>query len=392
MKFPRFRRNELIVWGDCEPTRAMISDFTKTNIDLKKLKRRKVATCDPSLELWEDPTIKIFNEGEVVRSGTGSKTTAAGSGCCLNFRHKSPMMKEQVKYDIPPVTLTPNDGPLVAIFDTGIDTGLIKYPALASTCLREVDGTKGWNFVDDNNDVTDNHPSKHGTLVTKFILDAVGTNSINILPVKVLDHKGEGTLFQLLQGFAYAWQSGAKIINASLGFYHYGTGAPEILKEYIEEYLTANGVLLIAAAGNKDTTSNKSARVNNIPNNLWRNIEKHCFYPAALSKDLSNIISVTTVNQNIEAVSLDQNYSPISVNIGVVADKGDLFENPVGEGQVWGSSFATPLFTGKLYSALRGQLVADKNQIFDAMLSQLLISEEKPLFEQIQYGRCMKTK
>ena len=135
---------------------------------------------------------------------------------------------------------------VVGVVDTGVDS---THPDLAAniwTNPREipnngrdddgngfVDDVHGWDFVDGDNapaDVTlaGGNPG-HGTHVSGTIAargnDGPGLNSgvagvtwsSTILPVRVLDQNGSGTLADVIAGYAYAARDGARIINASLG-------------------------------------------------------------------------------------------------------------------------------------------------------------------------------
>ncbi|HEY3186687.1 MAG TPA: S8 family peptidase [Solirubrobacteraceae bacterium] len=135
---------------------------------------------------------------------------------------------------------------VVGVVDTGVDA---THPDLAPniwTNTREipgngvdddgngfVDDVHGWDFVGNDNapaDVTapGGNPG-HGTHVSGTIAargnDGPGFNSgvagvtwsSTIMPVRVLDENGSGTLADVVAGYAYAARNGARIINASLG-------------------------------------------------------------------------------------------------------------------------------------------------------------------------------
>lgn len=199
----------------------------------------------------------------------------------------------------------------------------------------------------------------------------------------------------MLCGFAYAKQMGAQIINASLGFY-----LPrlellpkkfpvdpnvKLLREYIRYYLTANKILLITAAGNQDDREKRIFEEHKfqIPELVyptdWRSLDQISFYPASLARDpdFPNVIAVTTVNYLAGKVSPAQNYSNKVVDVGVNADAvrtGStdryMFYNPLTNNKTTseGSSFATPIFTGKLttnYELIRNVITNTRYQKSD---------------------------
>ena len=65
------------------------------------------------------------------------------------------------------------------------------------------------------------------------------------MPVRVLDDDGGGTMWNVAEGMFWAAQHGAKIINMSLGTH----GSAKVLRDAVET-VTAQGVLVVAAAGN----------------------------------------------------------------------------------------------------------------------------------------------
>jgi subtilisin family serine protease len=113
----------------------------------------------------------------------------------------------------------------------------------------------GYDFV--NNDSNPADDAGHGTSVAALIA-ARGNNAkgmaglcwtCQIVPVKVLDREGGGWDSDVAAGVTYAVQHGAKIINMSLG----GSGSSKVLSDAVA-YANTNGVLVVAAAGNKQTT------------------------------------------------------------------------------------------------------------------------------------------
>jgi subtilisin family serine protease len=85
-----------------------------------------------------------------------------------------------------------------------------------------VDDWRGWDFVQDDNNPSDNNG--HGTHVAG-ILGARGNNGIgvagvdwnaSIVPVRVLNNLNIGTCADIAAGFAYAAAAGARVVNASI--------------------------------------------------------------------------------------------------------------------------------------------------------------------------------
>ena len=171
-------------------------------------------------------------------------------------------------------------GVVVAVLDTGVDA---RTPTWPPTCGRAparrastgsgsdkrtngvdddgngfVDDWRGWDFTwpgGGYNAPIDYHG--HGTHVAGTIA-AVGNNAVGvvgvaplarIMPVKVLDSGGSGTLEEISTGILYAANNGARVINASLG----GLGeTPQTLVDAIAYAHDVKGVVFVAAAGNSN--------------------------------------------------------------------------------------------------------------------------------------------
>jgi hypothetical protein len=141
-------------------------------------------------------------------------------------------------------------GVTVALLDTGISPG----PDLAKTWLLP-----GYDFVNDDADASDDH--QHGTMMASILASAVGNGhatagvapEVGLLPVKVLNHKNRGSTSALVEGLYYAAEQGAQIVNLSLA-YPTASYPGAVLDEALEE-LEAEGVLVVAAAGNFGTAT-----------------------------------------------------------------------------------------------------------------------------------------
>ncbi|MEI6728253.1 MAG: S8 family serine peptidase [bacterium] len=147
---------------------------------------------------------------------------------------------------------------IIAVVDDGMD---VDHPDLAPNMLLNSSGKViGYDFVnnDDDTDVV-NPPADwgHGTHVAGTIA-ARGNNGIGvsgvcqtckIMPVKVLDDTGSGSLSSVAQGIIFAADNGAKIINLSLG------GGKSSLIEDAINYAYSKGVLSVASAGNSSSSN-----------------------------------------------------------------------------------------------------------------------------------------
>lgn len=192
-----------------------------------------------------------------------------------------------------------------------------------------IDDVHGWNFVNNNNVLTDTHG--HGTHIAG-IIGAEGGNGIGIsgmapkaslMVLKYYDPKSNesNNLVNTVKAIQYAVKMGANIINYSGG----GLAPSPDEKAAIEE-ANRKGILFIAAAGNERSNSD---------------VKK--YYPADYG--LPNILSVTAIDrgQNVLPTS---NWGELTVQIA--APGNNIYSTlPDGRyGYMTGTSQATAFVTG----------------------------------------------
>ena len=134
-------------------------------------------------------------------------------------------------------------GIVVAVLDTG---ATFSHPALHGHYLP------GYNALNSNtlpNDVPDgvtNSGVGHGTMIAGIIVRLAPNASI--MPVRVLNGDGLGTMMDVAKGVHYAITHGARIITMSFG----APQASGALNDALDE-AEAAGVVLVAAAGNDNS-------------------------------------------------------------------------------------------------------------------------------------------
>lgn len=210
----------------------------------------------------------------------------------------------------------------IAVLDSGID---FNHPDLVSnmwtnpgeSCSDGVDhdgdgyinDCRGWNFVDNNNDPSDD--IGHGTHVAGVIGAATDNGMgmagvmwhVKLMPLKIFNVNTTLTgncstsalVSDEIAAIEYALDHGAKVINASFGSEGYCQSEYDSIK-------TAKfaGVLFVAAAGNGGLDS------------IGLNTDVDPQYPA--NYDLANIISVAATDQNDRLASFS-NFGPNSVHV-----------------------------------------------------------------------------
>jgi hypothetical protein len=365
-----YRKNQLIVTFGKIPSDEEVKEvkgyFNK--MGFKKIKKVK-CNCNMPVQLWLAKDIHTVISASGVKAGTGPGTRTVGESYSLNFLSKIPRhhwrqsnCDPYKNSECPPAK---EEIVTIAVLDTGIDLSIVDKGYISNNFQNKPgyecfsDAVNGWNFVDDNADIKDDNPGRHGSLVTQFIINQFkdSAKSVKIIPLKTHDSNGKGDLFKIFCAIYYAIAKGAKIINASWGFYYY-ENAPVIQLNALIATLKDEGILFVTAAGNQSDADDKIARgilaqqgIN--PNSFQlRNLAIHHFLPANLSDTEKNLITVTTSNG--EVVAATENYSNVFVDLGVLADKSEngdlLFKVPFNLNgaveHVRGSSFATAIATG----------------------------------------------
>jgi hypothetical protein len=160
----------------------------------------------------------------------------------------------------------PGEGIVVAVIDTGLDTGHPDGPThrwvnpgeIAGNGIDDdangfVDDTQGWDFANDDADPGDDNG--HGTHIAGTIA-ARGSNQIGvvgvapwatIMAVKGLDDHGHGSATALANAVVYAADMGADVLSNSWGGF-----SSRVLADAFA-YADALGAVSVAAAGNSNT-------------------------------------------------------------------------------------------------------------------------------------------
>ncbi|WPC40353.1 S8 family peptidase [Clostridium sp. JS66] len=143
----------------------------------------------------------------------------------------------------------------VAVVDTGVD---YNHVDLKNRVLKDL----GYNFVNNTSDAMDDN--SHGTHVAGIIAaeannkqgisGITGNLDVKIIPVKVLNSKGEGQSDTIAKGIEYAADKGADIINLSFGCDEESTDIENAI-----QYARNKGAFVVAAAGNDDENCDNSS-------------------------------------------------------------------------------------------------------------------------------------
>jgi thermitase len=230
--------------------------------------------------------------------------------------------------------VTTGAGITIALLDTGVSP---THPDLKENLLP------GFDFRNVDEDARDD--DGHGTY-TAGVAAARGDNGIGIagicwackiLPVKVLDRRGQGDDATIAAGIRFAVDHGARIISMSLG----GPEDTRVMREAVA-YARDRGVLIVAASGNGQADGN-------LPN-----------YPAAYPSVLA--VSATGRDEAVTAFSTTGDFVDIAApGAGVWSTFWTRTEGD-GYGAANGTSAACPHVAGAaaLLLSVRPELTAEQ--------------------------------
>ena len=131
-------------------------------------------------------------------------------------------------------------GVVVAVLDTGVT---FDHPALAGHLLAGYNALQPDALPWDIPDGVTNAAAGHGTMVTGIIVRLAP--GATILPVRVLNADGTGSMLNIAKGVHYAVTHGARVLNMSFG----ASALTNVMKDALDE-AEAAGVVIVAAAGN----------------------------------------------------------------------------------------------------------------------------------------------
>lgn len=217
----------------------------------KILKIPKTKTVEEMVEIYsKNPNVEYAVPNAIMNAFMVPNDQYYGQ-CQWNFKVFKTGVGGGINLE-PAWDISTGEGVIVAVLDTGVAyenySIYKKAPDLANTNF-----VSGYDFV--NNDAHPNDDNGHGTHVAGTIAQSTNNNigvagvayDCSIMPVKVLNSEGSGTLAQIVDGIYYATEHDADIISMSLGYQ-----APKvdpILKAALDTAYN-NGVTIVAAAGN----------------------------------------------------------------------------------------------------------------------------------------------
>ena len=259
---------------------------------------------------------------------------------------------------------------IIAVIDSGLDLGSPDFngriwinqaeyggrPGVDDDRDGYVDDYWGWNFRDNNLDLTDQ--ADHGTHVTSILAatgnDGNGVAGVNwqakIMPLKFMGANGKGSISDAIRAIYFAVDHGARVINASWGTSAYSKGLDDAIG-----YANRHNVVFATAAGNESADNDR------VPS-----------YPALDRKP--NLLSVAAIDRSGQLASFS-NYGASTVDIAApgVSIRGDV---PGGSGSASysGTSMATPFVAG-----VASLLIAQHPNWTAAQVVHQIVATARPL-------------
>ena len=200
-------------------------------------------------------------------------------------------------------------GAVIGVLDTIVDAG---HPELAGKTLASVDLVARDPQV---NVLTTGRSRGHGTFVAGVAL--LAAPEAKVLPVRVLNEDGVGSVATVAEGIRRAAASGAAVINMSLS-----TSTRSRAMEDAVEYARRRGSVLVAAYGNEGQLA-----------------------PAVYPADFTGVMSVVATDQYDRRASFSNYGRPADTAAPGVEAVGPFADRQYAIG--WGTSFSTAWVSGQ---------------------------------------------
>jgi len=268
-----------------------------------------------------------------------------------------------------------SDKTVVAFLDTGLDQKFMPQYSIYENRISPLSNLgndyNGWNFVDFNKDISDGNG--HGTIVALSYLNGleklqVPVDQQLILPVKVLNNCGSGTLFDITCGLYYAIEKKASIVNMSLG-----ATIPDttILQDAILA-AKSNNIVIATSAGNKNKNlNNYSQSLDHYPSAYSLFFSNNVFEVGASCLDTDNLKATDNTTIWNSSISSGSNFRTKMLIEGGVHCEQLLEEfldlSSLNGYTIQGTSMAAPLISAALLKELSSGTIpslAGKIQIF----------------------------
>jgi minor extracellular protease Epr len=225
------------------------------NEEQKKRVLAKVLDFPGVLSAEWSKTYKLstLETGKLTTSKTGKATAEAGGGITITDpEYTLQWALQRIRAEQAWAEGATGKGVIIAVVDTGVD---LDHPDLVDDTLHRSSLIQGYNaFTRSSLPGADQDDNGHGTSVAGAIAALNNDEGIvgvayeaMIMPIKAMDHTGEGEDSIIADGIIWAVEHGARIINMSIG----SDTQAKVLDDALQ-YAADQGCLLIGASGNKE--------------------------------------------------------------------------------------------------------------------------------------------
>jgi subtilisin len=190
---------------------------------------------------------------------------------------------------------------------------------------------------------------KHGTHVAGIIAgenNNIGVTGIayhgKIMPIRVLDENGTGSINNFVKGIHYAVDNGANIINISMA-----TSQPDSQLQDAIEYAETKGVLVVIAAGNNGASEPE--------------------YPAKYAQNVGIAVGSLALNGRIATASNRPGETPLNYLVAPGVNIYSTVPNNQYK-KLSGTSMATPFVAGVAALMLSANHRLTPNQIKEILI------------------------
>ncbi|KAF4678335.1 Suppressor of the cold-sensitive snRNP bioproteinsis mutant brr1-1 [Perkinsus chesapeaki] len=235
-----------IVKSDCAASPKQISNYLAKVGGMLDV----TTSCEADMQLKLTPTggRTTATRGQALGSCTGGNTALGTNDPLSSCQSNLETIRISSAWQrVASANRTPRQV-ILAIVDSGVDT---THPDLINQFWKNpVDGSIGYNFLDDNTDVTD--LDGHGThcagiagAQTNNDIGIAGIANVKLMILKFMGRNGTGLLSDALRAFNFAVQMGAAVSSHSYG----AAGVSSIFGRAIAN-AAAQGHIFVTASGN----------------------------------------------------------------------------------------------------------------------------------------------
>ncbi|WP_299768956.1 S8 family serine peptidase [uncultured Dokdonia sp.] len=298
------------------------------------------AHCDGTLEKWDfGPGADLENKLGSVRSGSGGAESIQNVITEFNFKFEQEVATlnggSGNSYDSDKIVSPDNEGVIIAVLDSGIDTN---YPTLEESAPFLYNASNlgipgvysGWDYVNGDNNCYDDDTLVHGTAVSSLMHTSLNNVEVpfQLLPVKIANHQGEVSIFNMLCGMLFALPK-ADILQISAGWYDAAGANPYTTAIFLDVLSEYEDVLVVTSAGNSNLDNDGQI----------------AHYPSNFSALTNNVIAIAATNHEATDASYFTNYGRNTVDFitnGTYIPFVNHMDQPV---LISGTSFSAPLVT-----------------------------------------------